>query len=262
MSVESLDNRLLAVNYELGVIYQAFQYTPLIPRLEPAPDLKTKVQPHEVIDFFKRYTAKLARRKLEFPTEQPSSKEEGQSQSYRTLVLALENHFLYPHFYPTVRKQDSVNTNLEKLHHFKEDFNVLGQSLDVICVMTGAFVDSVITSEYLKYLGNDANLILLYHSTKSHKEDEFQVFDSEKERMRRIVPALIIEDVVQSGTTVERVANYLLGEGYDQIFIFSPQVLKISSGNLEIVKSEPNFELLKDVDNYVLAQLLRFRPQS
>lgn len=253
MHAESLDNRLLGVNYDLGVIYQAFARDPIFS------DLETKIPPNEVIGFFKSYATKLARGKLGLPTEQPSSEEEDQYQTYHRLVSVLENQLLYTHFYPVVRKQDRINTDSEKLQHFKEDFDELGQSIDVICAMTGAFIDSVITSEYLRGLGKDINHVLLYYSSKA-LESEVQGFDFEKAGMRREVPALIVEDTIQSGTTIEKISDYLARQGYGQIFVFSPQTHKVHDGNLEIIKSEPSLEIIKDLSHYVAAQLLRFNP--
>jgi hypothetical protein len=271
MSAETLDSKLLKVNYDFGVIYQALVQIPHIPNLQ-----MELPPPKEVIDFFERYTAKLARQKLGLSTEQPSYEEERQYQSYRTLVSSFENQMLYPHVYPIVRKQDQVYTDPETLSPFKKDFNGLGQSLDVVCVMTGAFIDSVTTSEYLRGLGKDINLVLLYHSAKIHSEDEIQVFDSERERMREEVPALIVEDIVGSTTTIGRVANYLTRQGYSQIFVFSPQTLKVDNGNFKLIRLGLSPEIEEKIKEGIdpetargtlitigaIPQLLEFKPPS
>lgn len=242
---ETVDNMLLNTHYTLGCIYKS---------LTQIPDLEKRVAPQQVIDFFKEYEAKLARRKLGLPAELTAT-EESQYNWYRGLVYLLENRLICPHFRPVVREQYQVNTDSAKLSHFKEDFEKLGQSIDVICIMTGGFLDSVMTSEYLRNLGKDPNLILLYTSRVIHLEDDVQIFNSEKARMRKDVLALIVDDNIQKTDTVKRVASYLTREGYGDIFIFSPQTHKVSNSNLEIIKSELPHKRMG-------AQLLKFRPQS
>lgn len=251
MKHQTLDESILETHRNFGVIYQA---------LAEIPDLRKKLPPKVVADFFKQYASQLAREKLGLK-RQLTMDEKARYSEYAYLADNLENQKSYPDFYPAVRLRSGVNLDSEVLGYFKEDFKKIGGGIDIICSMTGAFIDAVITSEYLKNIGIDIDMILLYSPKRPDYKEHIQIFDSEKADMRKEFPSLIVEDSIPTTETIERLGRYLREQGYKQIYAFSPQTHKFSSDNLEIVKSELEQEAMEELDNYLAAQLLRFIPR-
>jgi hypoxanthine-guanine phosphoribosyltransferase len=252
MDNQTLDKKILDAHNSFSVIYQA---------ITKIPDLREDIKPQEVIGFFKEYTSRLAREKLGLRNRLTIDEDYIKYSNYVSLSQLLENQEVYPNFYSTVRKKSKVGIDSTTLDHFKKEFEKLGQSIDLICIMTGAFMDCVITSEYLKNLGQDVNLILLYHSKRARYKDDIQIFDSEKKDMRKEFIPLIVEDSIQTAKTIQRVAGYLIKQGYKQVYVFSPQTLKFSSDNFEIIKSELEHKIVEQMEGYAIAQLLRFKPK-